>query len=168
MPPDSAPPPRSPGDPELDLVDGRRALAALIASARSGRQPEPGAPLDALEEAPRRWSSRQLHRLGALAAHAWAGGAVALASIAYVGVGIAVGFPQWWIDALEVGTSTVTVVLLFALTHLQARDQTAVQRKLDEILRALPEADTTLVAIEEASDETLRALTALDRVDRPG
>ena len=106
--------------------------------------------------------------MGSAAAHAWAGMAVAVVAAAWVVGGVFMGFPSWWINGLEVTTSVVTVVLLFALQHVQARDQTAVQRKLDEILRALPDADTTLVAIEHAPDETLRALTALDQVDHPG
>ncbi len=56
--------------------------------------------------------------------------------------------------------------MLFAIQHLQARDQTVVQRKLDELLRASPEADNQVIAVEEASDGELEALTELNRHDR--
>ena len=47
--------------------------------------------------------------------------------------------------------------MVFVIQHTQARHQAATQRKLDEILRALPEADNTLLALEHASDDELRA-----------
>lgn len=50
----------------------------------------------------------------------------------------------------------VTLVMIFALQHTQSRQQTALQLKLDEILRALPEADSRLVRVESASSEDLK------------
>jgi low affinity Fe/Cu permease len=47
--------------------------------------------------------------------------------------------------------------MVFVIQHTQARHQAATQRKLDEILRALPEAGNSLPALEHASDEELRA-----------
>ncbi len=47
--------------------------------------------------------------------------------------------------------------MVFVIQHTQARHQAATQRKLDEILRALPEADNTLLALEHAFDDELRA-----------
>ena len=41
----------------------------------------------------------------------------------------------------------VTVVMVFVIQHTQARHQAATQRKLDEILRVLPEADNSLLAV---------------------
>jgi low affinity Fe/Cu permease len=47
--------------------------------------------------------------------------------------------------------------MVFVIQHTQARHQDATQRKLDEILRALPEADNSLITLEHASDAELRA-----------
>ena len=47
------------------------------------------------------------------------------------------------------------MVLLFALKHTQNRQQTALQLKLDEIIRALPGADNHLVQIERAEEQEL-------------
>jgi len=41
--------------------------------------------------------------------------------------------------------------------HTQAREQITFHRKLDEILRALPHADNTLLALEDAPDAALTA-----------
>ena len=41
--------------------------------------------------------------------------------------------------------------------HTQARHRRATQRKLDEILLAIPGTDNALVTLEHASDDELRA-----------
>jgi low affinity Fe/Cu permease len=43
------------------------------------------------------------------------------------------------------------------IQHTQAREQAATQRKLDEILQALPEAGNSLLMLENASHDELRA-----------
>ncbi len=114
----------------------------------------------------RRWSSRLLHRLGELTSHSWAGLVVAAAVVVWLGVGAVVDFPGWWVAALEITSSAVTLVMVFAIQHTQARQESATQRKLDELLRALPTADNRLIAVEEAPDAELEALTDRDLTDR--
>jgi low affinity Fe/Cu permease len=76
--------------------------------------------------------------------------------VAALVVGIALGFPNGWIVAFEAGTSTVTLAMVFVIQHTQSREQAATQRKLDELLRALPEAQSELMMLEEASEETMQ------------
>jgi hypothetical protein len=64
--------------------------------------------------------------------------------------------------------------LVFVIQHTQAREQMVTQRKLDEILRALPHADNALIAFEEVSDDELasthhshRRLRAQASIPRP-
>jgi low affinity Fe/Cu permease len=114
----------------------------------------------------RRWSSRQLHRLGQLASHAWAGSVALAVAIGWLAYGGATGFPSFWSIALQSTTSIVTIIMLFTIQHLQARDQMVIHRKLDEMLRALPAADRRLIAAEEAPDEHLEALSKQNRQDR--
>jgi low affinity Fe/Cu permease len=78
----------------------------------------------------------------------------ALLLVAFV-VGIALGFSSGWVIAFESGTSTVTLAMVFVIQHTQSREQAATQRKLDELLRALPEAQSDLIMLEEASEETM-------------
>jgi low affinity Fe/Cu permease len=47
--------------------------------------------------------------------------------------------------------------MVFFIQHTQARQQAATQRKLDEILQAMPGADNTLLTLEHATDDELRA-----------
>ena len=79
-------------------------------------------------------------------------GAVLVCALA---VGIALGFPRGWIVAFESGTSAITLAMVFAIQHTQSREQAATQRKLDELLRALPGAQSGLIMLEEASEETM-------------
>lgn len=71
-------------------------------------------------------------------------------------VGFALRFPSGWIIAFESATSAVTLAMVFVIQHTQSREQAATQRKLDELLRALPGAKTGLMMLEEASEEVMR------------
>jgi low affinity Fe/Cu permease len=71
-------------------------------------------------------------------------------------VGIALRFPTGWIVAFESATSAVTLAMVFVIQHTQSREQAATQRKLDELLRAMPEAQSELMMLEEASEETMK------------
>ncbi len=67
--------------------------------------------------------------------------------------------------------------MVFVIQHTQGRHQPGTQRKLDEILQALPGTDNSLLTLEHASDEELRATghqhrqirqAALDENQEPG
>jgi low affinity Fe/Cu permease len=139
---------------------------------RRGRVGPSGAPSGRLV-APSRWrftgrqrGSRFLHRLGEFTAHAAAGLLAAAAVAGWLIVGAKVGYPGWWVTALDTVSASVTLVMVFAIQHTQARQQSATQRKLDELLRALPSADDRLIAVEEAPDDELEALADLNLADR--
>jgi low affinity Fe/Cu permease len=79
-------------------------------------------------------------------------------------VGIVLRFPSGWVIGSEVGMSSVTLVMVFAIQHTQAREQAASQRKLDELLRALPGAQERFMMLEEAPDAVLRDVVEDQRV----
>jgi low affinity Fe/Cu permease len=106
-------------------------------------------------------SSHLLHRLGSWSAKAEAGIVVAALLIAWVVVGAAFGFPRWWEVVLYSTTSAVTLVMVFALQHMQRREQVVIQRKLDELLRAQPDADDRMIAAEAADDSELVELVEM-------
>ena len=121
---------------------------------------------DSLDGRGKQWSSRVLHGIGTVSEHSAAGLSAASALVIWVAIGIATGFPSWWDNILFVTSSSVTVVMVFALQHTQARQQAVTQRKLDELLRAQPAADDRLIALEGASDDELGALTDLSQAQR--
>ncbi len=81
-------------------------------------------------------------------------------------VGLVYTFPDWWETVLYSVTSAITLVMVFVIQHTQTRQQSATQRKLDELLRAMPTADDRLIAVEEAPDQELGALAELNLADR--
>jgi len=76
---------------------------------------------------------------------------------AWILVSIAAGFPARLETVFQTLVAALTLVMVFVIQHTQARQQRATQRKLDEILRALPGTDNSLLTLEHASDDELRA-----------
>jgi low affinity Fe/Cu permease len=101
--------------------------------------------------------SRWLSRVDRYASRPLASVLIISAAGAWILVSIAVGFPARWETIFQTLVAALTLVMVFVIQHTQARHQRATQRKLDEILRALPGTDTSLLALEHASDDELRA-----------
>ena len=99
--------------------------------------------------------SRWLSRVDRYASRPVAVLLVLAAVISWVGVSIAAGFPARWEIVFQTLVAAVTLAMVFVIQHTQARHQRATQRKLDEILHALPGADNSLITLEHASDEEL-------------
>jgi low affinity Fe/Cu permease len=72
--------------------------------------------------------------------------------------GPAVGYNDTWQLTINTGTTIITFLMVFLIQNTQNRDARATQIKLDELLRAISEARTTLVNVDELSDEQLVAL----------
>ena len=79
---------------------------------------------------------------------------------------MAVGFPAWWATIFYVVSASVTFVMVFVIQHTQSRQITALQRKLDAVVRVTADADENLIAVEEAPDDELQALADLNLSDR--
>lgn len=114
----------------------------------------------------RHWSSRTLHHVGDTVAHAGTGILAAVLMVAWAIVGIATRFPGWWQTTLYSVTGSSTFVMVFVIQHTQHRQVAATQRKLDELLRSSKEADSTLIAVEEAPDDALERLTRFHVAER--
>jgi low affinity Fe/Cu permease len=72
-------------------------------------------------------------------------------------------FPARLETVFQTLAAATTLAMVFVIQHTQSRAQAATQRKLDEILRASPEADNSLITLEEAPDSELRAATDAHR-----
>jgi low affinity Fe/Cu permease len=59
--------------------------------------------------------------------------------------------------------AATTLAMVFVIQQRQARAHAATQRKLDEILLASPDADNTLITLEEAPDNELKTATDAHR-----
>ena len=80
---------------------------------------------------------------------------VMVAVAAVVLLVVALGFPGKGVAAFELVSSTVTLLMVLVIQHTQGRQESATQRKLDELLRALPEANEALMMLEEAPAKVL-------------
>ncbi|MHB1491710.1 MAG: low affinity iron permease family protein [Cellulomonas sp.] len=111
----------------------------------------------------RHLGSRVLHVMARWAANP----TLALGVVTVVGLWVlysaVFGFPARLETIFQTFASATTLAMVFVIQHTQARAQEATQRKLDEILRASPEADNSLITLEEAPDNELRAATDASR-----
>lgn len=80
--------------------------------------------------------------------------------VAWIAVGPWFHFSDTWQLVINTGTTIVTFLMVFLIQNTQNRDSKVMQLKLDELLRAVEEARTGLVALEDVSDETLTRLKA--------
>jgi low affinity Fe/Cu permease len=67
-------------------------------------------------------------------------------------------FSDTWQLVINTGTTIITFLMVFLIQNTQNRDATAIHLKLDELLRAVAQARTELIDVEDLSDETLAAL----------
>jgi low affinity Fe/Cu permease len=111
-------------------------------------------------------SSRWLHKIDHYTSQPWATLLLGTTLVSAVVFGAVLGFPVIWSTAFEVGASFITLMMLVIIQHTQGRAQTATQRKLDELLRALPQAESTLMMLEEESDETMQAVEDIQRMTK--
>ncbi len=102
--------------------------------------------------------SRVLHQLGQASQSTAASTAAALISVVFLLGALLSPRATPWLTAFEALAAAVTLVMVFALQHTQARQQAALQRKLDEILRVLPGADPRLLHLETAAEDELHAV----------
>jgi low affinity Fe/Cu permease len=97
-----------------------------------------------------------LHTIDHYTSLPWATLILGLLLVTAILVGAVLGFPEGWTTGFEIGTASVTLIFVTVIQHTQGREDTATQRKLDELLRAVPEAETRLIMLEEESDETIQ------------
>lgn len=114
----------------------------------------------------RHWTSRLLHRVGEIVGHSNAGMVAATGILIWAVIGILSRFPSWWETTLYAVTASTTFVMVFVIQHTQTRQISAMQRKLDELVRTHDRANDALIAAEEAPDDEIEAMTDRSLADR--
>jgi low affinity Fe/Cu permease len=79
----------------------------------------------------------------------------ALVIVVWVVTGPIFQFSDTWQLVINTGTTIVTFLMVFLIQATQNRDSEAVQVKLDEIIRAIGNAQNELLDLEELEEEDL-------------
>jgi low affinity Fe/Cu permease len=103
-----------------------------------------------------RFSERASRALGS----PWAFVLAILAVIAWALTGPLFGYGDAWQLTINTGTTIVTFLMVFLIQNTQNREARANQLKLDELLRAFEKARTSMVNLDELSEEQLAGLEA--------
>lgn len=102
------------------------------------------------------------HRFSAGVARAvgspWSFLLACLSVVIWAATGPWFGYSEIWQLVINTGTTIVTFLMVFVIQNSQNRDARALHLKLDELLRAVKEARTRLVNLENVSDEELDQL----------
>lgn len=91
-------------------------------------------------------------------ARPWAFSLAVLSVILWLFLGPVLRFSEQWQLIINTVTTIMTFLMVFLLQNTQNRDNRAIQIKLDELLRAVKGARTSLVNVEEMSDDDLKRL----------
>ncbi len=88
----------------------------------------------------------------------WAFIAATLLIIGWALSGPLFGFSEIWQLVINTGTTIITFLMVFLIQNTQNRDAKAMHLKLDELLRGVEGARTSMVDLEDLSDEDLKKL----------
>ena len=101
--------------------------------------------------------ARIIRLLNETLASPWAFVAVTVTIIGYFLAGPRLGLSEQRVD-LGFLLTLVTFVLVFILEHNGSRERAAIQVKLDELLRAVEEADSSKIGLEELHPDQIDAV----------
>ena len=106
----------------------------------------------------RKFARRVSHLVGT----SWAFMLALLIVAVWLATGPLFHYSDTWQLVINTGTTIITFLIVFLIQNTQNRQDTAIQLKLDELLKGVKGARTSLVDIEDLSDEEL------DRLHEPG
>jgi low affinity Fe/Cu permease len=70
------------------------------------------------------------------------------------------GFSDTWQLVINTSTTIITFLMVFLIQNTQNRDNGAIHAKLDELIRAMVDADNEFIGIEHLTDEELKIILA--------
>ena len=97
-------------------------------------------------------------RTSQIVGSAWAFLLAAAAIVVWGVTGPVFHFTDTWQLVINTGTTIITFLMVFLIQNTQNRDARAMHLKLDELLRAVREARTEMVDLEDLADADLDRL----------
>ena len=111
------------------------------------------------------WFERWSSRIAAAAGRPPAFGLALSIIILWAVTGPLFGWSDTWQLVINTGTTIVTFLMVFLIQNAQNRDASAIQAKLDELIRATDGARNLFIGVEHSSEDELHSiLAALERV----
>ena len=98
------------------------------------------------------------HRISHLAGTSWAFMLALLIVVVWLCTGPIFHYSDTWQLVINTGTTIITFLIVFLIQNTQNRADKAIQLKLDELLKGVKGARTSMVDIEDLSDEELDRL----------
>lgn len=74
---------------------------------------------------------------------------VLLSIIAWFGIGIPMHFSEEWYKIMHIVEMSISILMIFIIESTQHADDKAMQEKLDEIIKKLPQTDNKFIGIEK-------------------
>jgi low affinity Fe/Cu permease len=105
-----------------------------------------------------KWFSHFASRTAHWAGHYLAFLSAVLIIIIWAATGPIFGFSNTWQLVINTGTTIITFLMVFLIQNSQNRDAMAMHIKLDELLRAILEANDEMMSAEEDDDKQLQEL----------
>lgn len=90
----------------------------------------------------------------------WAFIVAVLVIVGWMALGPWSRYSNTWQLVINTATTIITFLMVFLIQNTQNRDAKVMQLKLDELLRAVEQARTALVGLEDHSDEDLAQVKA--------
>lgn len=101
---------------------------------------------------------KMAHTVSEAVGSPWAFLAAAALIVGWAASGPLFGYSETWQLVVNTATTIVTFLMVFLIQNTQNRDSKAIHLKLDELLRALKDARTGMVDLEDMSDDELARL----------
>jgi len=97
-------------------------------------------------------------RSAILLGSAWAFAAAVLAILIWILTGPTFHFSDTWQLIINTATTIITFLMVFLIQNTQNRDAKAIHLKLDELIKGVKGARTSMVNLEQLSDKDLERL----------